>query len=100
MTINSNEIHSLMELYVYELNLVLRSKRHIARCKNCWQYFIPKTNKQADYCDRICMDGQSCKQMGANLKRKDAPAEDEYLLAFKRLRARFYKREYRAYTKK
>lgn len=96
--VNEYEINSLMELYVFELSSVLRSRKRIARCKYCWRYFVPKTNKKTDYCDRKWSDGSTCKMRGPNLKRKDGPAEDKYLLAFKRLRARFYEREYRYYA--
>ena len=92
------EMRSLMELYFFEVCAVLRSEKRIERCKHCWQYFVPKTKKRTDYCDRMWEDGSTCKQRGANLKRKDGPAEDLYLLAFKKLRARFYERDYRDYA--
>jgi len=92
------EIRSLLELYFFELCAALRSEKNICRCKNCWRYFVPKTKKKTDYCDRRWKDGSTCKQRGPNLKRKDGPTEDIYLLAFKKLRARFYERDYRMYT--
>ena len=84
--------------FFFEFCAVLRSSKRIARCQYCWRYFVPKTNKKTDYCDRKWSDGRTCKMHGPNLKRKDGPAEDKYLLAFKRLRARFYEREYRCYA--
>ena len=92
------EMRSLMELYFFEVCAALRSEKRIARCQHCWRYFVPKTKKKTDYCDRTWSDGNTCKQRGPNLKRKDGPAEDLYLLAFKKLRARFYERDYREYT--
>lgn len=92
------EMRSLMELYFFEICAALRSEKRIVRCQHCWQYFVPKTNKKTNYCDRIWSDGSTCKKRGPNLKRKDGPAEDMYLLAFKKLRARFYERDYRAYA--
>lgn len=92
------EMHSLLELYVFYLMAALRSHRHISRCQHCWRYFVPKTKKKTDYCDRVWKDGRTCKEFGPNLKRKDAPAEDKYLLAYKILRARFYERDYREYA--
>ena len=76
----------------------LRSDKRINRCQHCWRYFVPKTKKRTDYCDRVWKDGRTCKELGPNLKRKDAPAEDKYLLAYKKLRARFYERDYREYA--
>lgn len=92
------EMRSLLELYFFEICAALRSEKRITRCQHCWRYFVPKTKKKTDYCDRTWGDGSTCKQRGPNLKRKDGPAEDLYLLAFKKLRARFYERDYRAYA--
>lgn len=92
------EIRSLLELYVFYLMAALRSDKRIIRCQHCWRYFVPKTKKKTDYCDRIWKDGRTCKEHGPNLKRKDAPTEDKYLLAYKRMRARLYERDYREYA--
>lgn len=92
------EMRSLLELYFFEVCAALRSEKRIVRCQHCWRYFVPKTKKKTDYCDRVWSDGSTCKQRGPNLKRKDGPSEDLYLLAFKKLRARFYERDYRAYA--
>lgn len=96
--IREYEMHSLLELYSFEVCVALRSEKRIVRCLHCWRYFVPKTKKKTDYCDRIWSDGGTCKKRGPNLKRKDGPAEDLYLLAFKKLRARFYERDYRVYA--
>lgn len=96
--VREHEMRSLMELYFFEVCAALRSDKRIVRCQHCWQYFVPRTKKKTDYCDRVWSDGSTCKQRGPNLKRKDGPAEDLYLLAFKKLRARFYEREYRDYA--
>ena len=92
------EIRSLLELCVFYLMAALRSDKRIARCQHCWRYFVPKTKKKTDYCDRVWKDGRTCKEHGPNLKRKDGPAEDKYLLAYKKLRARLYERDYREYA--
>ena len=92
------EIRSLLELYVFYLMAALRSDKRITRCQHCWRYFVPKTKKKTDYCDRIWKDGRTCKELGPNLKRKDAPAEDKYLLAYNRIRNRLYERDYREYA--
>ncbi len=96
--IQEYKIRSLLELYVFYLMLALRSDKRITRCQHCWRYLVPKTKKKTDYCDRVWQDGRTCKELGPNLKRKDAPAEDKYLLAYKKLRARLYERDYREYA--
>jgi len=92
------EMRSLLELYCFELCAALRSRKRISRCRCCWRYFVPKTSRATDYCDRQWRDQRTCKQHGANLKRKGGPAEDRYQKAFQTLRNRFYEREYRAYA--
>ena len=92
------EARSLLELNVFYLMTALRSDKRISRCQHCWRYFVPKTKKKTDYCNRTWKDGRTCKELGPNLKRKDAPAEDKYLMAYKILRARFYERDYREYA--
>lgn len=96
--IREYEIRSLLELYVFYLMAALRLDKRITRCQHCWRYFVSKTKKKTDYCDRVWKDGRTCKELGPNLKRKDAPAEDKYMLAYKILRARFYERDYREYA--
>lgn len=68
------EMHSLLELYFFEVCAALRSEKRIVRCQHCWQYFVPKTKKKTDYvpktkkktdyCDRTWEDGSTCKKRG------------------------------------
>lgn len=92
------EIRSLFELYAFELLAALQSERRIVRCQHCWNYFVPLTKKKTDYCYRLWPDGKTCGVHGANLKRHDGPAEDRYLAAYKKMRARLYERDYREYA--
>lgn len=88
----SIRLHSLMELWVLVLALYFeQDSQRICRCDYCWRYFIPKTKKATQYCDRVT-DGQSCKQRGANLARLEKILEDEALLICKKLRDRMYSR--------
>ena len=96
--IQEYEICSLLELYIFKLMAALGSDKRIMRCQHCWRYFVPRTKKKTDYCDRVWKDGQTCKEHGPNLKRKDGPAEDKYLQAYKKLRVRLYERDYREYA--
>lgn len=81
-------VGSLFELRLLELELYFRQeKQRIARCEYCWEYFIPKTTKATLYCDRE-WNGKSCKQLGPNLKRREAPERDATLQIFERLRRR------------
>ena len=83
---------NLYELYLIELSLYFRqNEQRIARCENCWHYFIPKTKKETLYCDRE-FDGVSCKKAGPNLKRKLGPEYDGALRIYKQLHARMAER--------
>ncbi len=85
-------VGSVYQLRLLELMLYFRQeKQRIARCEYCWNYFIPKTKAATLYCNRL-FDGQSCKQRGANLKRKQGPEQDGALKLFKQLRDRMYAR--------
>lgn len=78
-----------------ELMLYFRqSKQRITRCEHCWEYFIPPTKKVTRYCDRV-YDGQSCKQRGANLMRREKKAQDNITLIYRRLRDRMQARAVR-----
>lgn len=85
-------VESVFQLRLAELFLYFRQdKKRIARCDYCWNYFVPKTQAKALYCDRV-FEGQTCKKRGANLKRKKGPEQDDALKLFKQLRDRMYAR--------
>lgn len=66
-----------------ELMLYLRqSKQRIICCEHCWEYFIPPTKKVTRYCDQV-YDGESCKQRGANLMRREKKAQSNITLIYR-----------------
>ena len=71
-----------------------QDKQRITRCEHCWEYFIPPTKKVTRYCDRV-YDGQSCKQRGANLKRREKKEQSNVTLTYRRLRDRMQARAVR-----
>lgn len=80
----------LLELMLY----FWQNGNRITRCEHCWEYFIPPTKKVTRYCDRI-YDGQSCKQRGANLMRREKKAQSNITLIYRRLRDRMQARAVR-----
>lgn len=89
LTFQASSVYGLRML---ELMLYFRQDRQsIARCEHCWRYFIPKTKKVTRYCDRV-LDGQSCKQRGANLARHKKQEQNDVLLLYRQLRERMYAR--------
>lgn len=80
----------MLELMLY----FQQDKQRITRCEHCWEYFIPPTKKVTRYCDRV-YDGQSCKQRGANLMRREKKAQNNITLIYRRLRDRMQARAVR-----
>ena len=76
----------LYELYLVELSLYFQqSKKRIARCENCWRYFVPRTTAETRYCDGE-VNGVPCKKAGPNNKRKLEADLDPAVDTYNRLR--------------
>ena len=76
----------LYELYLIELSLYFQqSKKRIARCENCWRYFIPRTTAITLYCDGD-VNGVPCKKAGPNNKRRLEADLDSAVDTYNRLR--------------
>lgn len=80
----------LLELMLY----FHQNRKRITRCEHCWEYFIPQTKKVTRYCDRI-YEGQSCKQRGANLMRREKKKQNNITRIYRRLRDRLQARAVR-----
>lgn len=66
-------VNSIFGLRMLELALYFQQdNQRIARCDYCWGWFIPKTKKVTQYCDRVT-DGFPCKKRGARFKRNLEP---------------------------
>ena len=82
----------LYELCLAELSLYFQQNRQrIARCENCWRYFVPKTEAESRYCYGE-VDGKPCKQEGARYMRRFRADTDEALATYERLRRRLEER--------
>ena len=82
----------LYGLCLAELSLYFQQdRRRIARCENCWRYFVPKTEAESRYCYGE-MDGKPCKQEGAKRMRRFRADTDEALATYERLRRRLEER--------
>ena len=91
-TVREYALDDLYELCLAELSLYFQQdRRRIARCKNCWRYFVPKTEAESRYCYGE-MDGKPCKQEGAKRMRRFRADTDEVLAAYERLRRRLEER--------
>ena len=91
-TVREYALDDLYELCLAELSLYFQQNRwRIARCENCWRYFVPKTEAESRYCYGE-MDGKPCKQEGAKRMRRFRAETDEALAVYERLRRRLEER--------
>ena len=85
-------LRDLYELLLAELSLYFQQDRQrIARCENCWRYFVPRTEAESRYCYGEG-DGRPCKQEGAKRMRRFRAETDEALAIYERLRRRLEER--------
>ena len=85
-------LRDLYELLLAELSLYFQQDRQrIARCENCWRYFVPRTEAESRYCYGE-VDGRPCKQEGAKRMRRFRAETDEALAIYERLRRRLEER--------
>lgn len=85
-------LSDLYELCLAELSLYFQqSKQRIARCENCWRYFIPRTEAESRYC-YDAVDGKPCKKTGPRNMRRFRADTDGALAAYERLRRRLEER--------
>ena len=85
-------LRDLYGLLLAELSLYFQQNRQrIARCENCWRYFVPRTEAESRYCYGEG-DGRPCKQEGAKRMRRFRAETDEALAIYERLRRRLEER--------
>ena len=58
----------------------------------CGKLFVPKSNRAEMYCDRVLIDGKTCKQIASKLARKLKQRNDPLLEEYERTKNRNYKR--------
>lgn len=87
---------SPVEYYRFLMMHFLETAPHVALCKCCGRYFIPKTKKKTLYCDRVIRNKKTCKQLAPALKHKIQAESDAVIQAFDRAKQKMYKRYERA----
>ena len=85
-------LSDLYELLLAELSLYFQQdEQRIARCENCWRYFVPKTKAISLYCYGE-VDGVLCKEAGPNHMRQFRKDTDAAYADHARLRRRLEER--------
>ena len=85
-------LSDLYELLLAELSLYFQQdEQRIARCENCWRYFVPKTKAVSLYCYGE-VGGVPCKEAGPNHMRQFRKDTDAAYADHARLRRRLEER--------
>lgn len=66
--------------------------KRVLECPCCGKLFVPKSNRAEIYCDRVLIDGKTCKQIAPKLARKLKQRNDPLLEEYEKAKNRNYKR--------
>ena len=83
---------SLTEYYVFLLMHFLEEQPKVTRCECCGRYFVPKTNRETKYCDRILKGNKTCKELAPKLKHKKIVKNDQVIEAYDKAKQKMYRR--------
>lgn len=67
-------------------------QKRVLECPCCGKLFVPKSNRAEVYCDRVLVDGKTCKQVAPKLMMKYKKMHDSVLEEYERAKNRNYKR--------
>ena len=88
-------IQTLEEMLYVEFSEMMKRGMFVKRCALCDKYFVLPDKRKRDYCDRVYMNGRTCKQVGAKLKFNKTIEDDKFLQEFQTIYNRMYSRYYR-----
>lgn len=80
------------DYYVFLFLKFAERQRRVLECPCCGKLFVPKSNRNEIHCDRILIDGKSCKQIAPKLASKLKQRNDPVLEEYERAKNRNYKR--------
>lgn len=80
------------DYFVFLFLKFVEQKRRVLECPCCGKLFVPKSNRAEVYCDRVLIDGKTCKQIAPKLMRKYKQMNDPVLEVYERAKNRNYKR--------
>lgn len=67
-------------------------QKRVLECPCCGKLFVPRSNRAEMYCDRVLINGKTCKQIAPKLMRKFKQKKDPVLEEYERAKNRNYKR--------
>lgn len=80
------------DYFVFLFLKFAEQQKRVLECPCCGKLFVPKSNRAETYCDRILVDGKTCKQIAPKLMRKYKQMNDPVLEEYERAKNRNYKR--------
>lgn len=80
------------DYFVFLFLKFAEQQRRVLECPCCGKVFVPKSNRAEVYCDRVLIDGKTCKQIAPKLMRKYKQMNDPVLEEYERAKNRNYKR--------
>ncbi len=80
------------DYFVFLFLKFAKQQKRVLECPCCGKLFVPKSNRAEIYCDRIIVDGKTCKQIAPKLARKLKQRNDPLLEEYERAKNRNYKR--------
>lgn len=80
------------DYFVFLFLKFAEQQRRVLKCPCCGKLFVPKSNRAEMYCDRILINGKTCKQIAPKLMRKFKQKNDPILEEYERAKNRNYKR--------
>lgn len=80
------------DYYVFLFLKFSEQQKRVLECPCCGKLFVPKSNRAEIYCDRVLVDGKTCKQIAPKLMRKFKQRNDPLLEEYERAKNRNYKR--------
>ncbi len=80
------------DYFVFLFLKLAEQQRRVLECPCCGKLFVPKSNRAEMYCDRVLVDGKTCKQIAPKLARKLKQRNDPLLEEYEKAKNRNYKR--------
>lgn len=80
------------DYFVFLFLKFAEQQRSVLECPCCGKLFVPKSNRAEMYCDRVPIDGKTCKQIAPKLARKLKQRNDPLLEEYEKAKNRNYKR--------
>lgn len=80
------------DYFVFLFLKFAEQQKRVLECPCCGKLFVPRSNRAEMYCDRILINGKTCKQIAPKLMRKFKQKKDPVLDEYERAKNRNYKR--------